>query len=909
MRLQMIVVAVGISLFSSLLQAGEATWQSWLFTLENKTEIELHFQERDRQLALRVQKILEQKAPPIMRYFNYYPSGVVHFNIDSDVHVANGSATVFPHNLINLYNYPPLGQSTLSINQDWTEVLVIHEFAHIMHMDQSSGFPKFLRTIFGAVMKWNGVTPRWFAEGLAVWIEGHFSKYGRLRSQLLNWEVDRLIADKNFCDTIDCLDRPETYPGGSAAYWIGARLFEFIEASHPGAIACLVRENSDSIPFFLNSAFEDCTGKRAQEHMSEFIAKTRERLEREEKHFQQKHLISHKAFELDHKHDMNWGEGVRLLDGELVYQGHDDDHTRLYKGNKEISLPKSLRQIPYWTDISYEKKVFPIAFETALESKIVWYLWNGQNDHFEQLDLEEQAEYVFLIGEERWLLWRFKENRWQLFERDKGQEKLRFQLPEMVSLSSPYVQQGTMWFSLFNPFEKEKSHHLLSYELASKELKELSRSDSPMSFLGGCQKSIFIRERDELKSYSSKGRQKVKLTNMPVAILGEGDRARVLYRQDLHRSYELACSQVKEASSTVVTAKKALVKKHREEKTPENVEERSYPRLSHFLPKYWLFGYSSGTYIDEWNFYTSLNDPKRVHNFGLQANFFTKINKWGPDLYYRYNRDDYFFGGGYQTDYTWSNSLVRTNKFTDYDVYTGYLFKGDRVYFRPTIRFQHSKISDFISSRTEDEYGFSSVVGTRRIHADDFLQRLDLEGSAFYRSTDFKNYWGAEGRLKMDLRLFSRFFFRSKASYGKLFKNDFASGVLFGGESLGGNNYFYDFYGIPYTDIFGNKIFSARGQFDINLWKMFTGNGFFPLYFKELHVLLGADYLKAERFFFDNFYFKNESIYSLHVTARFKLDIAYFVPSNVDFIIAEVRPKYGDKEVSFLINITSSLYP
>ena len=110
---------------------------------------------------------------------------------------------------------------------------MLHELVHIIHMDQTRGVLKGLRTIFGAVGKLGGITPRWFTEGVATWAETNFTIGGRLRNKVLAMELKYLILRDDFCNSIDCLDEPGEYPHGRNSYWMGAYFLKSLEISKP----------------------------------------------------------------------------------------------------------------------------------------------------------------------------------------------------------------------------------------------------------------------------------------------------------------------------------------------------------------------------------------------------------------------------------------------------------------------------------------------------------------------------------------------------------------------------------------------------------------------------------------------------------------------------------------------------
>ena len=163
-----------------------------------------------------VEQILREDGQKVFNYFQYVPRQRTHF-ITKIERMANGAATVFPTNLIWLNDFPPQADGQLFSDKDWLRALVIHELTHVVHMDQTRGILSFLRFFLGSSGKLGGVVPRWFTEGIAVWMEGQVSP-GRLDYQGLRQDFYAQFAKKGFCRFIDCLDDPGMYPFQSLPY-------------------------------------------------------------------------------------------------------------------------------------------------------------------------------------------------------------------------------------------------------------------------------------------------------------------------------------------------------------------------------------------------------------------------------------------------------------------------------------------------------------------------------------------------------------------------------------------------------------------------------------------------------------------------------------------------------------------
>jgi len=95
---------------------------------------------------------------------------------------ANGFASPIPFNVTGIFLSPP-DEGELLQNRDWLELVLSHEFFHVVHLDKASGEPLHLRSVLGRLLPFfpNVLEPAWIVEGLAVTNESDAARgYGRL---------------------------------------------------------------------------------------------------------------------------------------------------------------------------------------------------------------------------------------------------------------------------------------------------------------------------------------------------------------------------------------------------------------------------------------------------------------------------------------------------------------------------------------------------------------------------------------------------------------------------------------------------------------------------------------------------------------------------------------------------------
>lgn len=156
------------------------------------------------------------------------PRGIVDIILADNIDAANGIATPFPSNRIVIYARPPVDELQLRNHADWNEILVVHELAHIFHLDRARGWWGLAQAVFGraAPLFPNTYAPNWLIEGLAVHYETRLTGGGRLGGAEFPAQLEALTLD-NALPPLDGLTSTSPfYPGGNAPYLLGAYLVQ-----------------------------------------------------------------------------------------------------------------------------------------------------------------------------------------------------------------------------------------------------------------------------------------------------------------------------------------------------------------------------------------------------------------------------------------------------------------------------------------------------------------------------------------------------------------------------------------------------------------------------------------------------------------------------------------------------------
>jgi len=144
----------------------------------------VHFAEQNRPQAHAVAAVAERVYPRITGMLQWQPRARTHLIMLDSADFSNGFASPLPFNYTGIFLSPPDAGELLQ-NRDWLELVLTHEFFHVVHLDKARRAPLALRNAFGrlAPLFPNLLQPRWILEGLAVYAESEAgSGYGRLEN-------------------------------------------------------------------------------------------------------------------------------------------------------------------------------------------------------------------------------------------------------------------------------------------------------------------------------------------------------------------------------------------------------------------------------------------------------------------------------------------------------------------------------------------------------------------------------------------------------------------------------------------------------------------------------------------------------------------------------------------------------
>jgi Tol biopolymer transport system component len=166
------------------------------------------------------------------------PRGRIDLLVTDHTDLSNGFAQVLPSNRITVIARPPVDGPSLAPFDDWLELVITHELAHIVHLDYTrTPLGRLGRAVFGrADDGWplfpGLATPTWVIEGLATWYESRLTNAGRVHGTYHEMVVRTAILEGRFESLAQASGASPLWPGGTRPYAYGSLFFDHLLERH-----------------------------------------------------------------------------------------------------------------------------------------------------------------------------------------------------------------------------------------------------------------------------------------------------------------------------------------------------------------------------------------------------------------------------------------------------------------------------------------------------------------------------------------------------------------------------------------------------------------------------------------------------------------------------------------------------
>lgn len=198
-------------------------------TLETE-HFHITFHQGEEQLANELGGTAEQIYDDLTEDMGWTPKQRTEIVLVDHTDVANGYATTVPVNTIVIFVTAPQEGSGLALYEDWSQTILTHEFAHILHLDNVQGAPALLRYAFGRIISVNQLSPWWIVEGSATYWETEHTVGGRGHER--NPHSDMVIRMSLLEGTFPRIDQMDGLmsgpPGGNTRYLFGQSFLAYV---------------------------------------------------------------------------------------------------------------------------------------------------------------------------------------------------------------------------------------------------------------------------------------------------------------------------------------------------------------------------------------------------------------------------------------------------------------------------------------------------------------------------------------------------------------------------------------------------------------------------------------------------------------------------------------------------------
>lgn len=813
---------------------------SFIRSNQDEVKIYIHFNNKQRYLANRALNIAKTIFPKIHQYFDYVPRSNVHFVLEEKSLDSNGSAQVFPYNIIKLQDYPPTGDSSLLASHDWFQTLLVHEYIHIVTLEMTHGFLDSLRTVFGSTMKFAAVNPRWFLEGIATWGETYFTNEGRIHHPLITNSVVSLLKNPDFCDDLSCWDNPPMFPHGSMAYWVGAHFLNYVENSKKGTLKCWANENSSSIPFFVNWRFEHCYGKSIYDAYFNFKNEFLKNYDKQ----QGCEFKNQNACQALEKYESSKNPFKGVLENEkwaVVLLNTNKKGSSLSWGAEQLFVYDKIKK-------SHSKFLLPMSVEQIYElnnNQFMISFWTGGVEE----GLRTFAKYSL------------------------SDKRITY-----VSEDICKNKDDKEFSALSNIFPLTESEFLcLRYKFHTWEIGLYSNSQwkTVHRFLQGAQ-VYHPTVISESKKTTFKYYEFPKLPNEYPIFDGA-------FKQGQAKEIVIASNKISE-----------------NEVTSQGVPgENDYSPISTLFPNYLLLEYFSSGTVDSYGISTSLMDPFSRHVLDLVLLYNDGLDNartpYSGSASYKYDPGKWNFTTNYskyrfqfpQDSYATlhveeSSSIMISREWSS--TYWNFLI-GPKI--------QRLDESDYYASR-------KLLQSSLQFYA----THLDQRPSSYYKSLQYSVEAGVTENKSQDTYLWTLMYlknlwqwtqdFRSQMyiQYGKQWV-EAGSGLRDGSFYAGGIptlfSYTYPFpsYLIEYGSMQGTEMLTGQFRQDWTFAYPFSGNGLVPFYLKSVGAIAGLEYLQSDKLYYDLITELDPKLWVGFFGAKFDTTLLFLLPLDIEIIYAE----------------------
>ena len=197
----------------------------------------------------------------------------------------NGFSTPLPFPLVTIRAVAPDGTDDFGNHEGWLRLVLTHELAHTVHLEEARGIWGFGRKVFGRApfLFPNTVAMSWMIEGLATYEETELTAFGRGRDADSRMVLRMAALEGKFPKEDQAIYALDAWPGGETPYLFGeAFLRRLSEQAGEDTIPRMGRQHAVQFPPFLDGrTARKVTGTGLHAHWQAWAQQATEAFERD----------------------------------------------------------------------------------------------------------------------------------------------------------------------------------------------------------------------------------------------------------------------------------------------------------------------------------------------------------------------------------------------------------------------------------------------------------------------------------------------------------------------------------------------------------------------------------------------------------------------------------------------------
>jgi Tol biopolymer transport system component len=181
--------------------------------------------------------------------------GRVHLVIVDAEDEPNGFASPLPYPLVAIRAVSPDGTDDFGNLEGWLRLVLTHELAHVVHLEEARGLWGAGRALLGRApyLFPNTLAMSWMIEGLATYEETELTAFGRGRNPDSQMVLRMAALEGRFPHDDQAIYALDEWPGGQTPYLFGESFLRYLTKEAGGdALPRMARQHAGQVPPFLD---------------------------------------------------------------------------------------------------------------------------------------------------------------------------------------------------------------------------------------------------------------------------------------------------------------------------------------------------------------------------------------------------------------------------------------------------------------------------------------------------------------------------------------------------------------------------------------------------------------------------------------------------------------------------------